>query len=183
MKKLLLILGGIVAVVLIITAVLAAVVPTEFGTEREVVIDKDKSEVFSYIRILKNQDTWGPWAKKDPNMKHEYRGSDGEVGFVSAWDSQSDEVGAGEQEILKIEDGKRIDYALRFKRPFDSSADAWMTTEDEGIGKTKVKWGFRGNMPVPFNIMTLFMDMEGAMNKEFDEGLANLKKELESQGT
>ncbi len=47
-------------------------------------------------------------------MKTEYRGTDGTVGFVSAWDSPVRDAGKGEQEITKIDDGKRIDYELRF---------------------------------------------------------------------
>lgn len=182
MKKILFIIGGLIALGMIAMLVLIGFAPTEFGTEREVVVEKPRQEVFDYLKILKNQDTWGPWTKRDPGMKQEYRGKDGEVGFVSAWDSDHEEVGAGEQEIMKIEPGKRIDYLLRFKRPFESQADAWLTMEDAGEGKTRIKWGFKGNMPVPFNVMMLFMDMEGAMNKDFDEGLASLKKELESQG-
>ena len=51
----------------------------------------------------------------DPDMKKTYRGTDGTVGFVSAWDSEKDDVGKGEQEIIKITDGERIDYELRFQ--------------------------------------------------------------------
>ncbi|HUF03113.1 MAG TPA: SRPBCC family protein [Aridibacter sp.] len=182
MKKILIGFAAIIAVGMIVLLILIGIAPSEFGVEREVVINKPKAETFAYLRILKNQDTWAPWSKKDPNMKHEYRGKDGEVGFVSAWDSDHEEVGSGEQEIKKIADGERIDYELRFLKPFESKADAWMTTEDAEGGKTKVKWGFKGNMPVPFNVMMLFMDMDAAISKDFDEGLASLKKELESQG-
>ncbi|QQS40294.1 MAG: SRPBCC family protein [Acidobacteriota bacterium] len=179
MKKILIAFVAIIALGMIAFLVLVGIAPSEFGTEREIVINKPRAETFEYLRILKNQDTWAPWAKKDPNMKHEYRGKDGEVGFVSAWDSKSDDVGAGEQEIKKITDGERIDYELRFLKPFESTADAWLTTEDAEGGKTKVKWGFKGRMPIPFNVMMLFIDMEEAISKDFDEGLANLKKELE----
>lgn len=182
MKKILFIIGGFIALGMVAMLILIGIAPTEFGTEREVVIEKPRQEVFDYLRILKNQDTWGPWAKRDPDMKQEFRGKDGEVGFVSAWDSEKEEVGAGEQEITKIEAGKRIDYVLRFKRPFESEADTWLVIEDADEGKTKVKWGFKGEMPVPLNVMMLFMDMESAIGKDFDEGLASLKKELESQG-
>ncbi|REJ76189.1 MAG: polyketide cyclase [Acidobacteria bacterium] len=183
MKKILIALVALVVVAGIAIGAMVLFAPTEFGVEREVVINKSKSETFEYLRILRNQNAWGPWAKKDPNMKQEYRGEDGEVGFVSAWDSESDDVGAGEQEIKKIVDGERIDYELRFLKPFEATSDAWLITEDAGEGKTKVKWGFTGAMPRPFNVMMLFIDMEEAVGKDFEEGLASLKSELESQGS
>lgn len=182
MKKALVALAGLIVLAVIAVAVLIVIAPTEFGTEREIVINRPRAETFDYLKHVRNQDKWGPWAKKDPNMKQEYRGTDGEVGFVSAWDSENEEVGAGEQEITKIAEGERIDTELRFLKPFESKADAWLITEDAGDGKTRVKWGFNGAMPVPFNLLTLFIDMEEAVGKDFDEGLANLKTELERKG-
>ncbi len=42
----------------------------------------------------------------DPLMKKQFKGTDGTVGFLYAWDSQNNEVGKGEQEIERIKDGK-----------------------------------------------------------------------------
>lgn len=156
---------------------LVGLAPKEFAVEREIVIDRSKADTFAYLKFLKNQEVWGPWAKRDPNMKHEYQGTDGEVGFVSGWVSESE--GTGEQEIKKIVDGERIDVELRFKDPFESTSSAWLTTEAVGADQTKVKWGMKGNMPMPFNAMMVFIDMESAVAKDFDEGLASLKTELE----
>ena len=111
-------------------------------------------------------------------MKKNYTGTDGTVGFVSAWESDNKDVGKGEQEIMGITEGQRIDYELRFKEPFESKGGAYMTTADAG-GATKVEWGFEGNMAYPMNIMMLFMDMEKALGPSLAEGLDNLKKELE----
>ena len=55
-------------------------------------------------------------------MKIETHGTDGTPGFVSAWNSTSNEVGEGEQEIKKITEGERVDTELRFKRPFETKA-------------------------------------------------------------
>ena len=44
----------------------------------------------------------------DPNIKTDFRGTDGTVGFISAWDSNNiKNVGKGEQEILNMVDGGR----------------------------------------------------------------------------
>lgn len=78
------------------------------GIEREIMVDQPLPKVFNYVRLLKNQDSLSVWANKDPQMKKNYLGIDGTVGFISAWDSQRKDVGKGEQEIMKIVDGERI---------------------------------------------------------------------------
>ena len=76
-------------------------------------------------------------------------------------------------------DGERIDTKLRFKVPFESQNDAYMITEDMSNNQTKVKWGFKGAFPYPFNLMGLFMDMEKAVGGDLEVGLQNLKNLLE----
>jgi hypothetical protein len=114
-------------------------------------------------------------------MKQEFRGTDGEVGFVAYWKGETADTGEGEQEIKKIVPNERVDTELRFREPFESKADAYLITEDAGPNQTKVKWGFTGSMPRPLNIMLLFMDMNDAVGKDYQEGLSSLKSILESR--
>ena len=108
-------------------------VPGEYHVERKVTINKSKSEVFDYVKHLKNQNNYSTWATADPNMKKEYKGTDGTIGFVSAWDSEVEEVGKGEQEIIGIDEGNRIDFEIRFVKPFEQTDNAYMlTSEVEG---------------------------------------------------
>jgi hypothetical protein len=167
--------GAIIAIPL----VAALFVKKEYSVEREISVDRSKPEVFEYIKYLKNQDNFSKWANMDPQMEKSYRGTDGTVGFVSAWNSQQDDVGQGEQEIIKILDGERIDYELRFLRPFKSISPAYMTTESESENRTRVVWGFNGKMNYPMNLMLLFMDFEKMIGEDLELGLINLKAELE----
>ena len=174
MTTLLYILGGIVLLVIL----LALVAPKTYDVSRSIVINKPKSEVFEYLRFLKKQDEWSPWNKKDPDMQKEFRGTDGEVGAVSYWNGNKD-VGEGEQEITNIVEGERVESELRFLKPWKSTSDAYMVTEDAGNGSTRVTWGFSGNNKFPMSIMMLFMSMDKMIGKDFEEGLANLKAKLE----
>jgi hypothetical protein len=179
LKKILIALGLLIVLGIGAIAALVMLSPTGFAVEREVTINKPKAEVFAYAKMLKNQNDWGPWFKKDPAMKQEFVGTDGNVGFISKWDSAKDDVGAGEQEIKKIVEGERIDTELRFLKPFESKADAYLTTESIDPNQTKVKWGFTGDMPRPLNLMLLVMDMDKEVGKDFNEGLNSLKTILE----
>lgn len=167
-----------VAIIIAIPLIIALFTKKEYAVEREIVINKPKQEVFSYIKFLKNQDNYSVWATQDPNMKKEYKGTDATVGFISAWDSEMTEVGKGEQEITNIVEGERIDFQLRFKVPFEATDNAYMTTKTIGENQTKVKWGFEGKMNYPMNFMLLFMDMEEMLGKDLKTGLVNLKKIL-----
>ncbi|PQB04563.1 SRPBCC family protein [Aureitalea marina] len=168
------ILGAIVAIVVI----LAIAAPKNYNVSRSITINKARSEVFPYIRYVKNQDNWSPWKKKDSNMKQEFIGNDGDVGFVSKWEGNK-QVGTGQQEIVEILDGRTLRTKLTFLKPWESQSDAYITCSDEGSG-TKVEWGFSGRHKVPANIFMLFMNMDKAVGKDFNEGLAELKSILES---
>tara|TARA_R100000935_G_C2797148_1_gene148707 strand:- start:315 stop:848 length:534 start_codon:yes stop_codon:yes gene_type:complete len=175
-KKILIILLVLIAIPLVV----ALFLPKDYSVEREIIINKPKQEVFEYVKYLKNQDNYSKWASMDPNMKKTYKGTDGTVGFVSAWESENDDVGSGEQEILKIEEGERIDFELRFIEPFESTSPAFMTTESVAENQTKVTWGFSGHMNYPMNLMMLFMDFEKMIGDDLESGLSNLKSELEN---
>lgn len=179
MKALKIILIGLASIIALVL-VAAIFVDGNYAVEREVSINRSKSEVFDYLRFLRNQDEFSKWASMDPNMKKDFRGTDGTVGFVSAWDSESDEVGKGEQEIIAIVEGERIDYESRFFAPFESTDQAYMITESAGMNQTTVKWGINGKMAYPMNFMMLFMDMEEMLGADLSEGLNNLKVKLES---
>nr|WP_293301130.1 SRPBCC family protein [Allomuricauda sp.] len=168
------ILAGIVLLILI----LAAIAPKTYHVSRSIVIAKPKSEVFENLRFLKNQDQWSPWNQKDPGMEKKLTGTDGEVGAMSYWNGNKD-VGEGEQEITKIVDGERVESELRFLKPWKSTSDAYLATEAVDANSTKVTWGFSGKNKFPFSIMMLFMNMDKAVGKDFEEGLDNLKSILE----
>lgn len=153
----------------------------EYHVSRSVVIDRSTSDVFNYIVYLKNQDQYSKWAKMDEKMEKSYRGIDGTVGFVSAWRSEDQEVGTGEQEIKKISEGKRVDYELRFIKPFKAVEPAYMLTDSIGPGKTLVTWGFSGHMAYPLNISMLFMNFDKMIGDDLDVGLQNLKKIMENR--
>lgn len=178
MKTLKKILIGL-TVIIVIPLIVALFVKKDYAVQREVTINKPKQEVFDYIKFLKNQDNYSKWNKIDPAMKKSYKGTDGTVGFVARWESDNKNVGWGEQEIKKITPGERIDFELRFIKPFEATESAYMTTGTVNENQTKVTWGFNGHMNYPMNLMLLFMDMEKMIGGDLETGLNNLKSILE----
>ncbi|MGS0680242.1 SRPBCC family protein [Shewanella sp. 125m-7] len=177
LKKLLI----LISVLIVAPFIVALFVKNNYSVTSQITIEKPIAEVFDYVKYLKNQDNFSVWAQMDPDMLKTYRGTDGMVGFVSTWASEQEEVGVGEQEIMRIDDGKRIDYELRFYQPFESTDLAYMQTEALSANETLVTWGFDGHLDYPMNLMFLFMDVEGMIAKDLNQGLAQLKSTLEAK--
>jgi uncharacterized protein YndB with AHSA1/START domain len=175
LKTILIVIVAIVALFLVV----AAFAKSDYKVVREVTINAPKAEVFDYVKYLKNQDYYSVWATMDPAMEKTYSGTDGTVGFVSAWDSDNKDVGKGEQEIIAIDPGNQIDYELRFIEPFEQTDFAYISTEAIGNNATLVKWGFFGKMKYPMNMMLLFMDMDEMLGPDLEKGLQTLKGNLE----
>jgi uncharacterized protein YndB with AHSA1/START domain len=171
----------IVLVLLILIAIpfiAALFIKKEYAVKREIIINKPNDKVFEFLKFFKNQEKYSTWTNKDPNSTIKYMGVDGQVGAVSAWDGNN-EVGKGEQEIKKIEEGKRIDVELRFKEPFEAHANAYFTTQSIDSSRTKVVWGINGEDKYPYNIIQVFINYDTMMGSEFEAGLKNLKRVLE----
>ena len=169
----------ILLAIIILIAILAIIAPKTYHVPRSVIINRPTHEVFEYLKYLKNQDEWSPWARKDPDMVKTFTGTDGEIGFVSKWEGNK-HVGSGEQEITEIFEGKRIESQLRFFKPWKSISNAFMVVEPVGE-ETEVTWGFDGENKFPSSIFMLFMNMDKMIGKDFEEGLVYLKERLEKR--
>lgn len=174
-KVIILIVLGLV----IAAGALSFTLPTEMKSERSIVINAPKAYLFEQVRLLANNQKWSPWAEKDPNMKTKLAGTDGTIGAVYSWEG-NDDVGKGEQTITKIEDQKRVEVKLHFMEPFESEASSYIVLEDDPNG-VKVTWGFNGGMPRPWNVMSLFMNMEKTIGDDFALGLEKLKALAEKE--
>ncbi len=169
----------IVLGLVLLIVILAIIAPKSYDVNRSTTINQPVSKVFDYLKYLKNQDEWSPWGKRDPNMKKEFVGTDGEVGAISKWDGNK-EVGMGEQELKRIVDNEVIESELRFLKPWKSVSDAYLKVKKTDNGQTEVIWGFSGSNKFPMSIMMLFMNMDKAVGKDFEEGLGSLKELMES---
>lgn len=155
----------------------AIFIKKDYTCERSITINKPNQQVFDYVKHLQNMNNFSKWNMTDSAMAKTYSGTDGQVGFVYGWDSNIEDVGAGEQEIKSITEGKRIDCELRFKKPFVNTATCSFETAAIDSNQTKLTWNMSGNSHYPMNIMNLFMDK--MIGGAFDESLTTLKGILE----
>ena len=170
----LIVLGSLVAIFFL----MALVNSKDLTIEKSVVINRPRHEVYDFLKYTKNADEFNVWNKMDPDMKKEYRGTDGTVGFVYAWDSSKKKnVGAGEQETKGLREGEYIEYELRFLRPMNDVAKAWFNLESLTSEQTKVSWTFASKLKFPGTAMKGLI--RGMLSKALVTGLDNLKRVLE----
>lgn len=171
---------GVIAGLIVLIFLLALLAPKKYAVYREIVIDKPVADVFNYIRHIKNQDHYNKWVMKDPNMKKEFRGTDGTVGFVYGWNGNK-QAGEGEQEIMNIKENERMDVEIRFKRPFTAVAKGPYIVTGINGNQTKLNWGMSSEMKYPMNVFLLFMNMDKLLGKDLEESLNKLKEILEKR--
>lgn len=170
----------VIASLIAILFTIAFFAPKNYALSREIIIDAPPSLVFNYLRQLKNQDHFSKWVMTDPEMEKSYRGTDGSVGFVYAWDGNK-KAGKGEQEIMQIRENEFLDIEVRFEKPFRSVAKTPFTVIPSGTGQSKVIWGMSSRMNYPMNLMLLFVSMETMLGKSMEESLQILKGILEAK--
>ncbi|MBK7711774.1 MAG: SRPBCC family protein [Bacteroidales bacterium] len=146
---------------------------------KSIEINKNSGLVFDYLRITKNQDNFSVWNMSDPDMKKTHLGNDGTVGFIYSWDSTMKNVGAGEQVITAIEEGKSIEYSIRFFRPMKNTGKTKFEITSIGKESTSVAWIFDSPSKFPMSLFSpIFKKMLG---KDLEKGLINLKRILEKK--
>lgn len=168
----------VLAIIIAIPLILALFTAKEYTVAREVTINRSGTDVFGYVKHLKNQDHYSKWVMADPHMKKNYKGVDGTEGLVYSWDG-NDDAGEGAQEITNIVEGQVVNTEIRFVRPLEGIAKTEFRTQQLDAGQTKVTWQFHSAMPYPANAVLLFADMDDIMGKDMETSLGNLKNVLE----
>ena len=176
MHILIIVLFGIVSFIAFLL-ILALFLKKEYSLQKEITINKSSLEVFDYVKLLKNQKYYNKWVMMDPNLTTQDKGTDGTVGFFSAWDSQHKDLGKGEQTIKGIIDGKQTDLEIRFIKPFEGLAQVRFVIEPLSENKSKLRWSLSTGMKYPMNLMLGFS--KKIIGKALAEGLLNLKNVLE----
>lgn len=169
---------AIVAVVLALAIaavlILAARKPDRFAVQRATTVQAPPDRIFPLINDFHQWGSWSPYETRDPAMKRSYSGADSGKGAVYGWEGNKD-VGSGRMEILDAQAPSKIVIKLDFFAPFEGHNTAEFTMLPQGDG-TNVTWSMHGPSPFIGKIMHVFIDMDRMVGKDFEAGLANLKR-------
>lgn len=145
----------------------------DYHIERSVEINAPREVVFEQVHLFKNFPKWSPWQHLDPKMTTSIQGTDGEAGAVYTWKG-NDDVGAGSQ-VLKTVSPDKVELEVRFTEPWEAISPSFIKMEEKGE-KTRVSWGFDMHIGFPWNGMAMFTDVDAGVGKDYERGLANLKR-------
>lgn len=173
-KKILVGLAAIIAIILIA----ASFQSDDMSVSRSATIAAPPEAVFKVVNDFRQWDAWSPWSKIDPNMTKSLEGPPEGVGAIYKWSGNND-VGEGSTTLVESTPNEKVAMKLAFVRPMEGTSDVQFTFAPEGAG-TKVTWAMQGKKPFIGKVFGLFMDCEKMCGDQFDEGLANLKKVVET---
>jgi hypothetical protein len=170
----------VIVLVVLVAAVLgiAATKPNTFRIQRSATIKAPAEKVFPHINDFHNWQAWSPWEKLDPALNRTFSGPANGKGTVYEWEGNK-QVGKGRMEIMESSSPSKIVIKLDFFKPFEAHNTADFTFARQG-DSTKVIWGMDGQRPFMFKVMEVFMNFDKMIGKDFEAGLANLKRVTET---
>ena len=164
------------AIAIAIVLILASTKPDSFGVQRAAVVRAPAEKIFPLINNFRQWANWSPWENKDPAMKRTYSGAESGKGAVYAWDGNKN-VGSGRMEILDALSPSKIVIKLDFFKPFEGHNTAEFTMQPErDAATTNIIWVMHGPAPFMSKVMQVFMNLDKMIGKDFEAGLANLKR-------
>src|SRR3979409_1846756 len=168
----------ILAIAIAVVLILAATKPDTLRVQRSVRIKAPPEGIFPLISDFHQWRNWSPYEQKDPAMKRTYDGAERGKGAVYAWEGDKN-VGSGRMEILEASVPTKIVIKLDFFAPFEGHNTAEFTMLPQGDATnvtTNVTWLMYGPTPFMGKIMHVFMNIDRMVGKDFEIGLANLKR-------
>jgi hypothetical protein len=153
---------------------LAAAKPDTFSVRRSATMNASAEKIFALISDFRQWGRWSPWETRDPGMKRSYDGAERGKGAVYAWDGNKN-VGAGRMEILEAATPSKVLIKLDFIKPFEGHNIAEFTMLPQGDA-TNLTWTMVGPAPFMSRLMQVFINLDHMIGKDFEAGLANLKK-------
>ena len=174
MFEIIAIIAVVLAIAIAIILILAATKADRFSFQRATTIKAPPEKIFPLINDFHQWGNWSPYENKDPAMKRSYSGAASGQGAVYAWEGNKN-VGSGRMEILEARAPSKIVIKLDFFTPFEAHNTAEFTMLPQGDA-TNLTWLMHGPLPFMGKIMHVFINMDNMIGKDFEAGLANLKR-------
>jgi Polyketide cyclase / dehydrase and lipid transport. len=168
------IIAVVLAIAIAVVLILAATKPDRFSVRRATTVKAPPERIFPLISDFHQWGSWSPYERKDPAMKRSYSGAASGNGAVYAWDGNRN-VGSGRMEILDASAPSKIVIKLDFFTPFEGHNTAEFTMLPQGDA-TSLTWLMHGPAPFMSRLMQVFMNIDNMVGKDFEVGLANLKR-------
>lgn len=177
LAEILILIAVILLAVLITLVVVASRQPEDFTITRSAVMAAPASRVFAQVNDFHRWEAWSPWARRDPAAKTRYEGEPAGTGATFHWDGPK--TGAGSMTITDSQPPQLIRIRLDFLRPMACTNMAEFTFREDGM-ETHVTWSMSGKNTLLSRMMCLCINMDKMVGKDFEQGLAEIRKIVEA---
>lgn len=172
----------LILIVLIGGAVYFGTKDGSFDASQTKTINAPAQVIFDNVKDFKSWENWGPWMDMDENLEITYAEKTEGEGASYSW--QSEVMGDGSMETVKVIPGKEIDQKITFNSPMgDSQSDVYwrFETAEDGSG-TDVTWGMKGEQSFMEKVFMAFAsgDMETNIKEMYGQGLTKLDSTVQS---
>jgi hypothetical protein len=172
MLKIIGIIAGLIAIVVIGVLAYAATLPDAFRVERSISITAPPEKIFPLINELKTMNEWNPFAKQDPSIKITYSGPASGKGAAHAWTSER--AGEGRLEITDSVSPSQVNMRLDMIKPMEGHNAIVFALQPQS-GGTNVRWAMSGEYNFITKVVALLFNMDRMIGGEFEKGLSDLK--------
>jgi len=159
-----------------VTLIISACGPTHSHVERSVIVQATIADVYPHVADLKKFVVWSPWSGRDPNAKNAFSDPSSGLNAWYSWEG-NDDVGSGKMTVVREEAGKSVTQNLEFFAPWEGAAETSFTVAAKGK-EVEVTWEFDQDNDLMGRVMLTFMDMDAMIGADYEQGLANLEKEV-----
>ena len=166
LKKVLVVLGALIAVLLIAISLQ----PTEYRVERSARIQAPRDVIWAYLSDFNTWTTWQPWWKA--SQKITVDGTPGVVGHESSFEGEK--MGAGSMQITDVRPPDHLGLKLVVTAPMAGEADVRFDLA-EADDASEVTWSMDSTNDFAHKFFGLFMNMDEMIGSKFEEGLADLE--------
>lgn len=164
---------ALIAIAVIVAAILiyAATKPNSFRVSRTANIAATPARIFPLVNNLADHSQWSPFAR-DPKINNKVSGpAEGEGARVDFTGSC-----AGSLAITDSAPVSRIEMRLVMTKPMKADNQVEFGFVPYGGSSTDVTWTMGGPQPYLGKLMSIFINCDKMVGKQFEQGLADLKK-------
>jgi len=171
-------------VVILVVALIAALLffansqSDRFHIHRYTLISAPPEKIFPLVNDFHQWKGWSPWENVEGDeLQRRYSGAEAGEGAIYEWEGKK--TGVGRMEIMRSQAPGELNINLDFTKPMKAQNNVEFMLEPDG-DKTRADWSMRGEHNFVGKLMTMFMSMDKMVGRDFERGLAQLKKKAEA---
>ena len=174
-RRILRILFWVISIAVFVVVAGAFFLPSKLKVGRSITIKAAPAVVFDQLQTFRKWEAWAPWFQRDRFLVKDFSGAESGTGSVMTWSSKKE----GDGMITMV--SASLTSGLRMAVSFGDSGEAntWFNLRESGAEETEITWSFEADFGYNMGRRYFGLMLRGAVERDLEEGLANLKALLE----